>query len=46
MKTIYEIKVDAFKEFLNKLGTHKPYECMDTAPMNVDFDKIKIPKQK
>ena len=46
MKTIDEIKVDAFREFLIRLGKHKIGECMDIVPMNANYEKIKIPKQK
>jgi hypothetical protein len=46
MKTMDEIKTDSFREFLKRLGTHKLGECMDIVSMNVDYEKIKIPKQK
>jgi hypothetical protein len=44
MITIYEIKTEAFKEFLKRLGKHKLGKCMDIVPMDVDHEKIKIPK--
>lgn len=44
MKNIEEIKIEAFKEFLRRLGQHKIGECMDIIPLTVDYDKIKIQK--
>ena len=32
MKTLDEIKLDAFKEFLMRLANHKIGECMDLVP--------------
>jgi hypothetical protein len=46
MKTTDEIKAEAFREFLKRLGTHKLGVCMDIVPMDADYEKIKIPKQK
>ena len=46
MKTIDEIKVDAFREFLILLGKHELGECMDIVLIDADYEKIKIPKQK
>jgi|688.fasta_scaffold2503108_2 hypothetical protein len=45
MKTTDEIKADAFREFLKRLGTHKMGECMDIVSMDVDYKKIKVQKK-
>lgn len=34
MKTIEEIKIEAFKEFLKRLATHEVSECLDIIPTN------------
>lgn len=46
MKNIDEIRINAFKEFLKRLGQHKLGECMDIVPMDVNYEKIKIPNKK
>lgn len=46
MKSIDEIKAEAFKKFLKRLGTHKLGKCMDIVSLDVDYNKIKISKQK
>ena len=44
MKNIEKIKLEAFMEFLKRLEQHG--KCMDIVPHNVDYENIKIPKQK
>ena len=46
MEITDKIKADAFREFLKRLGTHKLGDCMDIVSMDVDQEKINIPKQK
>ena len=45
MENIEKIKLEAFIEFLKRLGQHKLGECMDIIPHNVDYENIKIPNK-